>query len=217
MVLDARKRWPRYATVVEDEKLKGRKWKGKYNGKRVIFHDNTGIPLFKPNDAYKQRLTYSSYYGGNVAKTGVHTQLCGWIGVMELYPGAIGDSEYFKSCKILDEQEAFERFDHEGGPTVNVLDRGYRVTKAAWRYGQFILQPTFMRSDGKFTGNDTLRSSSIASDRSGNERAVRVVKLAKFYIKNCMYAGHKEEDLIRMCDLWLCQGFQINFSHLSVM
>ena len=135
-----------------------------------------------------------------MAKGGVHTQLCGWIGVTELFPGAIGDSEYFYLSQILCEQEEFERFDHKGGPTINVLDRGYRVTKVAWKFGQFVLQPTFMRSDGKFSGKDTLHSSSIASDRSGNERAVRVVKMAKFYVKYMHAGSHCHHDLIRICD-----------------
>ena len=100
--------------MAEDQKLKSPKWKGKYDNKRVIFHDNTEIPIFQPKDAYKQRLTYLLYYGGNVAKGGVHTQLCGWIGVIKLFPGAIGDSEYFDLSQILCEQEEFERFDDKG-------------------------------------------------------------------------------------------------------
>ena len=85
--------------------------------------------------------------------------------------------------QILCEKEGFERFDHYGGPTINVLDRGYRITKVAWKFGQFVLQPTFMQSNGKFSGKDTLHSSSIASDRSRNETAVRVVKMVKFLCK----------------------------------
>ena len=98
-----------------------------------------------------------------------------------------------------------------------MLDRGYRVTKVAWKFGQFVLQLTFMQSDGKFSGKDTLHSSAIASDRPGNERAVRVVKMAKFHVKYMHAGSHCHYDLIRICDLCLCQGFQVNFSHLPVM
>ena len=52
--------------------------------------DDTNIPFtYKPSSAMNQRLTYSSYYGMNCAKGGVFLQLCGWMGVEELWCGAI--------------------------------------------------------------------------------------------------------------------------------
>ena len=37
-----------------------------------------------------------------------------------------------------------------------------------------------MNSDGKFSTGEVLRSASIAADRSGNERAVRVTKMSAY-------------------------------------
>ena len=68
-------------------------------------------------------------------------------------------------------------------PFVNVVDRGYRCTQAAWKAGQFILQPTFCKSDRKFGDKETLMAASVAADRSGNERAVRVCKQAGYLLK----------------------------------
>ena len=72
LVLEARKRWPQYATMAEDELLRNETWNSKYSDKRVVFWDNTGIDLHKPSGAELQRLTYSSYYAGNVAKGGIY-------------------------------------------------------------------------------------------------------------------------------------------------
>ena len=102
-----------------------------------------------------------------------------------------------------------------GVQIINVLDRGYRSTKAAWRNGQFVLQPTFARSDRKFLAKGTLQSASIASDRSGNERAVKICKSSS-YLKNGIKAC-KQEDVDRMCDIWLAYSFQANFMYESVM
>ena len=88
-VLAARDSWPLYASLGEDIALRSNKWLGKYVGQLPIFHDNTGLLFPTPSDSYMQRLTYSSYYAGNVGKGGVFIQLCGWLGIFELYPGAI--------------------------------------------------------------------------------------------------------------------------------
>ena len=59
MVLHARKMWPKYVNMKEDEMLRDPKWNGKYKGKRMVFWDTTGIKLNTPSDALLQRLTYS--------------------------------------------------------------------------------------------------------------------------------------------------------------
>jgi hypothetical protein len=69
---------------------------------------------------------------------------------------------------ILEMQEAFAKA-NGGVPFTIILDRGYRSTRAACRQGQFVLQPTFAKSDKKFSTRDVLRAASVASDRSGNE------------------------------------------------
>ena len=130
----------------EDYKLKSKKWKNRFLKKRIVFHDNTGIEIIKPSDSFQQRITYSSYYSGNVGKGGVFVQQCGWMGGFELYPGAISDTEYLNNTGILEEQKKFQ--DNDGGePFINIIDRGYCSTKAAWKFGQFILQPFFCKSE----------------------------------------------------------------------
>jgi hypothetical protein len=62
---------------------------------------------FKPTDASLNRMTYSSYYGGNVAKGGVFLQLCGWLGVHSLWVGAVSDTKYLSESGILELQQEF--------------------------------------------------------------------------------------------------------------
>jgi hypothetical protein len=178
-MLCAWKSWPMYALMQEDEILQDNKWNDKYSGKQPVFWDNTGVSLHKATDAVIQCLTYSSYYAGNVGKGSIFIQLCGWLGTHELYPGAMSDTNYLNKTGILEAQHIFQ--DEDGGmPFTNVLDHGYRLTRAAWCNGQFILQPTFAMSDARFTTTGVLHSASIAADRSGNEHAVHVSKMSSF-------------------------------------
>ena len=212
LVLLARKSWPTYASLREDELLRKEKWNDKYRGKRPVFWDNTGVSLHKATDALIQRLTYSSYYSGNVAKGGVFVQLCGWLGTHELYPGAMSDTDYLNKTGILEAQYEFQEQDG-GEPFVNVLDRGYRSTRAAWRNGQFVLQPTFAESDHRFSTAGVLHTACVAYDRSGNERAVRVSKMSSFVKRGT--DTHK--NLKRLCDVWLAWGYQANFMFKPVL
>jgi len=139
-------------------------------------------------------------------------QLCGWLGTHELYPGAMPDSRYLNETGIFQEQADFMA-DDGGEPFINEVDRGFRSCLAPWKSGQFILQPNFMNSDGKFTTGEVLRLASIAADRSGNERAVRVTKMSA-YVKQGTTA-HK--DIERVVDVWLAWSFQANFMFRSVM
>ena len=213
-MLEARQSWPKYATLEENDALKSDKWKDKYKGKRVIFHDNTGIKISQPQDGYLQRLTYSSYYGGNVGKAGVHIQQCGWIGAYDIFPGAISDTDYLDQSLILDEQQVYQE-KNGGVPFYNILDRGDRSTQAAWRRGQFVLQPTFVKCDRTFNTEETIESSRIAADQSGNIRAVGLCKTCSF-LRNAE-KGFKLKKVNRLCDVWLAHSFQINFMYKSVM
>jgi hypothetical protein len=212
LVRTARKLWPKYATIQEDSKLRNKDWDQNYKDKRIVMWDNTGIRLHKPTDALLQRMTYSSYYAGNVGKGGIFVQLCGWMGTHELYPGAMSDSDYLNKTGILEEQKAFQEKDG-GIPFTNILDKGYRSTRASWRNGQFVLQPTFAKCDKKFTTNEVLRSASIAADRSANERAVRVAKMSS-YVKR---GTEDHRMVVRLCDAWLAWSWQVNFMFLPVL
>ena len=64
-------------------------------------------------------------------------------------------------------------------PFTTILDKGNMVVLLAWKEGkQHIEQPVLAKCDEKYTGKETLISASIASARSGNERAVNVAKQA---------------------------------------
>ena len=142
-------------------------------------------------------------------------QLCGWIGAYDLFPGAISDTQYFNDAGIFEHQQHFQQADG-GVPFLNIVDRGYRITKAAWQRNQLILQPIFSKSDAKFTTEDTLKSASIAADRSGNERSVRLCKNAHSLIHHGRNLKNSHE-IERFCNLWLAHSFQVNFMFKNVM
>ena len=140
-----------YVTIAENEQLRNSDWNEKYNGKRVVLWDNNGLSFHKPTDDLLQPLTYSPYYAEYVAKGGIYLQLCGWLGVHELYPGAMSaDSDYLNKADILQQQLWFQEGDG-GMKFLHIVDRGYRSTRAAWASGQLILQLTFAKSDKQFS------------------------------------------------------------------
>ena len=110
-------------------------------------------------------------------------KLCGWMGTSELpvWAGAISDTEYQTRSGVFEYMYMQWFVDHKdkGIPFTNIVDKGYRCIMAAWRAGkQLFLQPAFARSDRKFNTREVNRSSTVASDRSGNDRAVNVAKRA---------------------------------------
>jgi hypothetical protein len=75
------------------------------------------------------------------------------------------------------------------------------------------LQPTFAKSDTKFTGKETLSSAAIAADRAGNERAVRICKKS-----GMVKEGFREHsDFAVISDVWLAWSFQSNFLYKPVV
>ena len=68
-------------------------------------------------------------------------------------------------------------------------------------------QPYFAPSDGKFNTHAALFSSAFASDRSGNERAVKVVKMSDYLTNGLSETG----DVDRFCNAVQAWGFQVNF------
>ena len=180
--------------------------------------DDTNISFdHKPSDAQLQRLTYSSYYGENCAKGGVALQLCGWIRVMNLWVGVISDTHYQKKSGIFREQNEFSRkdlIDGEHLPYTNIFDKGYRSRLAAWRCGrQLTIQPDYAKSDRKFRAKETIQSASIATDRSANERAVRLCKRSGYLKRGLKTNGN----LIRLDNVWLVWSFQVNFMYEPVL
>jgi hypothetical protein len=95
-----------------------------------------------------------------------------------------------------------------------ILDKGYRVTETAWNEGrQLVLQPSFSRSDKRFSAHDVLRTGAVATDRSANERAVKLAK-ASDYVKRGLQPN---ENPRRLADVWLAWGFLCNFQYRPVV
>jgi hypothetical protein len=179
LVISAVNRWPRYAYHAEDVALRSEKWKERYKNKRVVMWDSGTTRTFdfmgKPKDAELQWLTYSFYYGGNVAKGGIFLQLCGWLGGWELWLGAVSDSDYLEKSGLMQFQEAFQKTDPSSNLSfTNILNKGYQCILAVWRAGgQLLLQPFFARSNREFSSREVLVSGAVASDISGNECAIK--------------------------------------------
>ena len=140
--------------------------------------------MLKPSDAHNQRLTFSKYYGANIAKGDEFVPLCRWMGVEELWCGAVSDSDYFVRLDILQRQQNYAQ-QHDPTtaniPFQNMLDKGYRVNASAWRHGkQRVIQPNFSRCDRQFTSFEVALPAAVASYRGGNERAVKYMKLSHY-------------------------------------
>ena len=73
--------------------------------------DMTNIEATSFSAADIQRLTYSKYYIQNCFKGGVFIQLLGWIGVGDLWPGAVSDSDYNRREGYLERQMNFANND----------------------------------------------------------------------------------------------------------
>jgi hypothetical protein len=222
IVLACRQKWPTYAYYNEDKMFTDNKWILKYGDSRVIMWDDTNVNFtFMPSTAHNQRLTYSSYYGGNCAKGGVHLQFCGWMGVYDLWNGGVSDSEYLCSDDgpdggILARQEKFQRCDLVNGDVKevnNILDKGYRVVQAMIRYSQKVTQPIFASLLRNFRGTEGLCIAEIASDRSGNERAVRCVKQSGYISRGI----DRNQSFERMNNVWKAFSFQCNFMFKPVL
>lgn len=216
-ILDCRNSWPMYLTHEEDVKMRAAKWADMLDvNDRVVMHDTTDIPLcFKPSLPSSQKITFNRYYGGNCVKEDVALQPSGFIRTNMLWVGGTSDSMYMKLNGIFEEQDIFQNEDLVDGevlPFMNILDRGYKLTKEAFRCGkQTVRQPVFKEKKKRFTGNETLRSASCASVRSGNERAVRKAKLSGF-LKKGLRPGECPE---RLDNVNLAWGFMVNFMYAS--
>ena len=217
IMLCARESWPTYCSLEEDKKLMKKKWKDRYGSARIIQWDNTDVRMTKLGNADMQRTTYSSYYSSNCAKGAVMLQLCGWMGAKCLFPGGISDSEYMIKSGIFEEQMDFaieDVTDNVVTPFCNETDKGYRCVENTYRLGkQLMIQPDFAKADCHFKGKETLTSAAIATDRSRNERAVRLSKQSGYINRGIPSAGSP----LRMDNAWMSWSFQCNFMFESVL
>jgi hypothetical protein len=220
--LSAKKSWPTFATFAEDKALQDSERWAAYENRRPVFWDTSNLPIATPSNAEDQSLTWNSYYHMNCAKIAIGVQPCGFIVVPQPWVGAGSDTlMHSKHDGILPEQQQFQKEDivrcEDGSdkeiPFLNGLDRGYRVTEACFNAGrQLVEQPHFAPGDGKFSTHSALFSSAFASDRSGNERAVKMVKHSNYLTNGLQSTG----DIDRFCDAVEAWGFQINFMFLPV-
>jgi hypothetical protein len=128
--------------------------------------------------------------------------------------GAISETEYQTRSSVFEYMQWFiDRFD-KGISFTNIVDKGYRCFMTAWRAGkQLFFQPAFAKSDRKFNTCEVNRSSKVASDRSGNERAVNVAKRAGVLKRGLR--PNESPDVI--ADVRIAWGFQANFMYKPVL
>jgi hypothetical protein len=109
----------------------------------------------------------------------------------KIWMGAVSDSDYLTRSGILEMQSTYiNTHDRESAePWYNILDRGFRVTTTVYKNGQVhVVQLSFCVSDRRFVAHETIAGAKVSSDRSGNERAVRIIKYSS-YIKDGLYQG----------------------------
>ena len=210
--------WPMFASWDEDKILRKEKWNMKYCKERIVQWDMTNVHAYRFGDASAQRSTYSQYYGENCFKGAVFVQLCGWLGLQDLWGGAISDSLYTDDKEFLAKQQQFpeaDTVDEEVIPFTNLMDKGFHgAKKAAWRCGRLlVLQPAFASSDRQFNTYELLSSASVASDRSGNERAVNICKRSE-YIWQGFVMGMDAGEFNKMWRTW---GFRANFMFKPIL
>lgn len=219
MIEDCRNSWPAFATYDEDIELSDDELIRKYLGIRPNMWDMSDVKMPKASDARIQRATWSSYYSANCLKGGIGLQTCGWIRTHDLWTGCVSDTAYQATSGIFDIQKEFGEKDLVGDeneyiPFTSIFDKGYRNRLAAWKAGQQLtLQPTFAKSDRRFRRQETLSSAIVASDRSGNERAVRLCKMSGYISRGL----DNNQSFERMHKVWLCWGFQVNFMFSTVL
>ena len=69
------------------------------------------------------------------------------------------------------------------------------------------------KSDRKFNSEEVLRSAAIATDRSANERAVRLAKHAGILKRGLQ----PHQNTAVLDDAWLAWSFQVNFMYKPVL
>ena len=99
-------------------------------------------------------------------------------------------------------------------PFTNVYDKGYRAKMVASRTGkQLVLQPEWAESDKRFGRDQTVLSASVAADRGGNERAVKVCKRAWFISRGFLPNMSPKQ----LNEAWTTWSYQANFMFNHVL
>jgi hypothetical protein len=141
------------------------------------------------------------------------------MGSHEVWSGGVSDTHYMQHSEVFksfNEYLLTSPFEDDATRDIHftlMLDRGYRVTiKAHNEGGHYVLQPIFSDVDRQFTTEETHISSTVATDRSGNERAVKYLKHSDHITKGLR--GNACSN--RLSNTGLGWGYQVNFMYLSV-
>ena len=89
---------------------------------------------------------------------------------------------------------------------MNMLDKARDANES---HNQLTVQPVFAKSDQQFSGQDTLYSASVASDRGGKERMVNVSKGCGTIARGFQ----PRPDPTMFNDVCLCWMFKANFMY----
>ena len=100
-----------------------------------------------------------------------------------MWPEAVSDTDYNQREGYLQLQQESVLDDLVNGqvlPFTNIYDKGYCAKMIAWKTGkQRVIQPVWASSDRRFGRNETLLTAVVATDCSGNERAVNVSNMKR--------------------------------------
>ena len=130
---------------------------------------------------------------------------------MHLCMGNSHDSFCIILAKTLEQQKVFQEHCVDDGlirHTMQIFDKGCRLSLEVEKLDQLCLQPHFAKSDSQFSRHELLSSGAVAYLRSGNERNVKVMKRSRI-IQQCMPSAIF--NLERLDDIWMAWGFQVNF------
>ncbi len=134
----------------------------------------------------------------------------------ELCTGAINNTAYVNETRIFETQQSLALHDVTSSNTfINFFDHGYHVLLDAQQHGgQLCVRPVFSRHNRKFNTMKVLYLAAVATVRSGNERAVKQVKISWLIKRGCTFQNSCSFDML--ADIWICWGFQVNFLYNAV-
>jgi hypothetical protein len=172
-----------------------------------------------PTSRDDQSTFYDAYHGGPGVIGAVIVQPCGFISTSPLWPGATSDSKWMRNSGILEKLSAHAQSDSvdSAGRTLPsytiTTDKGFRNHLDAARQNMSLVSPSFATEGTSFSKANVIRIASIARIRSGNERAVRVVKLFPHFQRKIPLSSN----LATLSNMWVIAGFRSNFLYNNVM
>jgi hypothetical protein len=112
------------------------------------------------------------------------------MGMHKIWMVGVSDSGHMQHAMVFESlnecllTSPFENAVTNQIPFTIVLYKGYRIVTDAFNAGgHFVLQPIFSCSNWQLTTVETLISSTVATDCTGNERAVQYMKISEYLSK----------------------------------